>query len=310
MPAPIRVAIIGAGKIARDQHVPSIAQSPDFTLAAAVSPNSRLDGVPNFPDLASLLDHGPPVDAVAVCTGPQARYPLADAALRAGKHVFLEKPPGATVSEVHALDATASARGVTLFASWHSRHAAYVETVRGWLAPIPLRSASIVWHEDVRKWHPGQDWVFAPGGFGVFDPGINALSILTRILPFPIRLTSAELKFPSNRDAPIAAELGFSGADGFTAHASFDWRHEEGERWDIDVVVEGGTRLALRDGGARIEGGSELRADTLVGEYPGLYRRFAQLIRAGQRDVDLAPLQLTADAFLLGARRTTDAFEW
>jgi hypothetical protein len=41
----------------------------------------------------------------------------------------------------------------------------------------------IVWHEDVRKWHPGQQWIWEPGGFGVFDPGINALSIATRIFP-------------------------------------------------------------------------------------------------------------------------------
>ena len=38
------------------------------------------------------------------------------------------------------------------------------------------------------------------------------------------------------------------------------------------------------------------------GEYPDLYRRFGELIDAGVSDVDLAPLVLVADAFLLGRR--------
>ena len=44
------------------------------------------------------------------------------------------------------------------------------------------------------------------------------------------------------------------------------------------------------------------------GEYAGLYRRFAALIRAGAGDVGLSPFQLVTGAFLLADRRTTDAF--
>ena len=44
-------------------------------------------------------------------------------------------------------------------------------------------SGRIIWKEDVHHWHPGQRWIWEPGGFGVFDPGINALSVLTEILP-------------------------------------------------------------------------------------------------------------------------------
>ncbi len=38
-----------------------------------------------------------------------------------------------------------------------------------------------------------------PGGLGVIDPGINALSIVTAILPKPVHLVSAELEFPEGR---------------------------------------------------------------------------------------------------------------
>ena len=70
-----------------------------------------------------------------------------------------------------------------------------------------VRELRVTWKEDVRHWHPGQAWIWEPGGFGVFDPGINALSILTRILPSPIFVQSATLAVPANRAAPIAAEI-------------------------------------------------------------------------------------------------------
>ena len=104
-----------------------------------------------------------------------------------------------------ALQAQADKVGVSLFAAWHSRFAAGVAPARAWLAERKIDSVSIVWREDVRVWHPGQAWIWQPGGLGVFDPGINALSIATHILPRPFFLKDATLILPDNRAAPIAA---------------------------------------------------------------------------------------------------------
>ncbi len=120
---------------------------------------------------------------MALCTPPQVRHGLARQALEAGKHVMLEKPPGATLSEVEDLRQVAEAQGVTLQATWHSRYAPAVAPARDWLAGKTITAARINWREDVRVWHPGQDWIWEPGGLGVFDPGINALSIATAVLP-------------------------------------------------------------------------------------------------------------------------------
>ena len=57
MPQPI--ALVGIGKIARDQHLPVIAGDPDFELAAAVSRNDTVEGVPNFTDIDRFLAEGP-----------------------------------------------------------------------------------------------------------------------------------------------------------------------------------------------------------------------------------------------------------
>ena len=79
----LRVAIVGFGKIARDQHVPAIAATDGVTLAAVASRNARLPDVPHFATLEELLRDGPPIDAVALCTPPQVRRAQAAAALAA-----------------------------------------------------------------------------------------------------------------------------------------------------------------------------------------------------------------------------------
>ena len=104
----IRLAIVGLGKIARDQHIPAIAATDGIELAAIASPNASIAGLAHFATLEELLSARPDVDAVALCTPPQGRHLLAAAALRAGKHVLLEKPPGATVAELNLLVETAS----------------------------------------------------------------------------------------------------------------------------------------------------------------------------------------------------------
>jgi hypothetical protein len=53
----------------------------------------------------------------------------------------------------------------------------------------------------------------------------------------------------------------------------------------------------------------EVLIDGEDAEYRGLYRRLVELTATGTSDVDLAPLRLVADAFLLGRRRTVEPFE-
>ena len=304
----LRLAIVGFGKIARDQHVPAIAATPGITLAAVASRNASLPGLPHFATIEELLRDGPAIDAVALCTPPQVRRQQAVAALEAGKHVMLEKPPGAAVTELDPLIALAAEQRRTLFATWHSRYAPAVEPARAWLAERRITRVQINWKEDVRVWHPGQSWIWEPGGLGVFDPGINALSILTRILPRQVFITAAELSFPSNRAAPIAADLTLTDTSGLPIAAAFDFRQTGPQSWDI-IVDTDREQLVLSRGGARLTAGGETLVEAPDEEYPGLYRRFVELAASGASDVDLLPLRLVADAFLLGNRRIVEPFE-
>jgi D-galactose 1-dehydrogenase len=297
----IKLAIVGLGKIARDQHVPTLTASDAFELVAAASPHNTLDGVASFPDVETMLQAVPDVAAVALCTTPQVRYEIARYALERGRHVLLEKPPGMTISEVLPLADLAKRQGVTLFASWHSRHAPAVEPARAWLAGRRISGATVSWKENVRVWHPGQKWIWQPGGLGVFDPGINALSILTHIIPGAVRLKDAELSYPKNCATPIAARLLLAGPHNAQVQMDLDFLQTGPQTWDIVVATDAG-RLSLSLGGKvmAVDDRPVEVPDTL--EYVGLYSHFDMLVRERRSDVDVTPLQLVADAFLCGRR--------
>jgi predicted dehydrogenase len=306
--AAIRLALVGVGKIARDQHLPALARSTAFELVAAVNRDGPVTHVSTFSDIASMLASGIEVEAVSLCTPPACRYELARAAIEAGLHVMLEKPPAASVDEVRDLEQRAQQRGLTLFTTWHSREAAGVEPAREWLSQRTIESVRVTWKEDIRVWHPGQHWILQAGGMGVFDPGINALSILTRILPDKLTMRSATLEFPSNWQSPIAAEVAMS-HQAARVDASFDFLYSGVPCWDIEVLTDQET-LRLADGGSRLYIDETPHLAATDQEYARLYQRFSELIAAGSSDVDATPLQLVADAFKLGHRQLSAAFHF
>src|SRR5260221_8455975 len=179
---PIRIAILGYGKIAQDQHVPSIQGNPRFELVATSSRSG--EGVAQmFTDWRQLIRGVDELQAVAITTPPEPRFEIARECILAGLHCLLEKPPTAGLAEIAALDCLAQAQGITLFTTWHAQHNPAVDAAAKALAGKRIKSLEIHWHEDVRKLHPGQQGKWQPGCFAGFDPGINALGIATKILP-------------------------------------------------------------------------------------------------------------------------------
>ena len=306
---PIRIAILGFGKIAADQHVPSIEANARFELAATSS-RSGAGPSPCFGDWRALLDQVEGLEAVAITTPPSVRYEIARECISRGLHCLLEKPPTVGLSEIHDLACLAEGRQVTLFTTWHAQHNSAVAAAAQALAGKRVASMDIHWHEDVHKWHPGQRWIWEPGGFGVFDPGINAFSIATRIFPGSLFVRSADLFFPENADTPIAADIRFSSpqADG-PLNCSLDWRRTEGEEWTIDVRTSDAVEVRLEGGGSRLLIDGQSQAAGGHGEYPDIYRQFLDLIDERRSLVDVAPLRLVADCFLAGRRHRTAAVD-
>ena len=94
---PIRLAMVGLGEIARDQHLPAIASDTRFELVATVDPAGGLPDVPGLSSIERMLRAGASIDAVTIATPPQVRESVARCAVVAGLHVLLEKPPASTV---------------------------------------------------------------------------------------------------------------------------------------------------------------------------------------------------------------------
>jgi D-galactose 1-dehydrogenase len=309
-----KLALVGIGKIAIDQHLPSIAATDLFDLVAVVSQRGiAVPGITTFRSQRELFAELPGVANIANCTPPHVRHSLAIEALEAGKNLLIEKPPTASIAELAHMVSVAANQNRTLFATWHSRFNSAVEQAKHLLKSRPIDSVVVVWKEDVRRWHPGQNWVFEAGGFGVFDPGINALSIVTAILPYPVFVEKAELFFPANRATPIAVDLRLRGP----AHASlkaiqcaFDWRQEGEQTWSIAVRFQDSGTLELTHGGTRLFLDGDAKVSEPDSEYRSIYRRFYDLVGTSKSDVDASPLQLVADAFMIGTRHEVESFLW
>lgn len=308
--AEIRIGIIGYGKIARDQHVPSITSNPAYRLVAVVAPDGASDApVPAYRthhEMLSACD----LDAVAICTPAGPRHAIARDCLEAGVDALLEKPPAATLGALDDLRIVAERTQRILFTAWHAQHNQPVAALQQLLRREGLQSMHVAWIEDVAKWHPGQAWIWRPGGFGVFDPGINALSIASLICPAPLLIARAAFLTRSPGEQPIAASLAFeaAGAAG-PLTAEFDWRGEAEEQWTISGETRSGQHFALSQGGRRLETGvvSMCEGDR---EYELIYERFAEAVCARRSVIDAEPLRLVADSFMIAATAACARMDW
>jgi len=304
----LRLGLVGIGKIVRDQHLAAIEQSGRFDLVATAAPEGQVEGASAYRSIEAMLAHET-LDAVSICTPPGVRAAIAETALRAGLAVMVEKPPTATLSQAERLARLAASGGQTLFSAWHSRETAPVDAVRAMLTDRRIDAIEVIWHEDVREWHPGQDWLLAAGGFGVFDPAINALSILTKVLPGHLAVQSAALGVPENRSAPIRADVMMHFDGSVPVRLDLNMRHAGTARWDIIIATDRGT-IELGRGGHRWSVDGEVMPVEQGQEYPRLYRRFAELVDTGRSDFDIGPLMLVADAMMVGHTTREAAFHF
>ena len=125
---PLRVGVIGTGLIARLMHLHYLAELPElFSIVAVcdvVAENAtacaeRYGVGRAHTDWRDLIAE--PLDAVLVLTSG-SHAPMAVAAARAGRHVFVEKPMSFSVAEGKAMVSAANAAGVTLMVGYPKRY--------------------------------------------------------------------------------------------------------------------------------------------------------------------------------------------
>ena len=295
---PISIAVCGLGKIAFDQHFPSIKASNDFQLAATISQSKAVRGVPSFGTLQELSESEIEVDAVALCMPPHPRHQIAIRVIEAGYDLLLEKPPCATVQESEGLFDAAQKAGITIFASWHSKFAPMVNKAREWIDVNGCDYFQVVWSENALKWHPAQQWVSKSGGFGVFDPGINALSILNTIFDVDFDFEKISFYRPSNWATPIAASFRMTAATGLVGKVNFDWLASDTDVWEIQFFSRS-NKMVLSQGGHKMFVNNAPINPQLpqTSEYTALYNHFSKLVRNRESDFDISPLRFVEQLY-------------
>lgn len=116
----LNIGLIGAGRIAQAAHLPALARARGARLVALCDPSPTLSSgvarryeVPGYTSVDELLAN-PEVEAVIVAVPDRLHLPLAAQALRAGKHVLVEKPLAGTVADAQELADLATETGLQL----------------------------------------------------------------------------------------------------------------------------------------------------------------------------------------------------
>jgi D-galactose 1-dehydrogenase len=311
----LNIGLVGCGEIARQQHGPFLLGPTNDTglrLVATADPRQKLsEGLRHYPDHRAMLAAEPTLAAISIASPTGTHAAVAQDALRAGRHVLLEKPPATTLAELDAVARLASKQGRVLVTSFHARHNPAVARLRELLeGRPPPRRLDIEWCEDFERWHAGQTWPWRPDGFGAFDPGINALSILCHILPdVVLRVTEARFRVPAGAATPsfVQMRLAWRGGEG---GVTFEWRKGGEDVWDIalnsprpegkaETLLLHGVRRLLRDGEVVV-------ATTADEEYAGVYRAFRDALDRGESAVSLREMQVIEEAKVIATVEQTD----
>lgn len=127
MTSPLRIGMIGCGRIAQAAHLPAIEKTDRVTLVTVFDPSDVLSsrvaaryGVASAPSLEDLLASD--IDAVVIATPDRFHHSLGIAALKAGKHALVEKPLAATVDEAQDMMDLAATHDLRLQTGAMKRH--------------------------------------------------------------------------------------------------------------------------------------------------------------------------------------------
>ncbi len=143
MTEPLRLGYVGCGFMAQHVHLPNFASLPDCRLVALAETRPRLAGlvaerygIPTVYPSHLELAGDQSVEAVGVSAGFAQQGEIAADLLRAGKHVFMEKPMAVSVAQAERILAAAREGQARLMVAYMKRYdpgnVLARETIRRW----------------------------------------------------------------------------------------------------------------------------------------------------------------------------------
>ncbi|MEN9674842.1 MAG: 1,5-anhydro-D-fructose reductase [Verrucomicrobiota bacterium] len=125
----INIGIIGFGKMGQTRQEAALATGKGVVVVAHDPYATDFNGIPSVATPEEVISN-PKVDAVFVATPNHQNRPLTIAALKAGKHVFCEKPPAFTAAEVLEIQQAETASGRKLMYGFNHRHHGSVRAMK------------------------------------------------------------------------------------------------------------------------------------------------------------------------------------
>lgn len=202
----LRVGLIGAGSIARDQHLPGWGLVPQATVVAvadaslAAAEKTAADfSLPRFEtDYRVLLDD-PSIDVIDICCPSALHAQVSIAALSAGKHVLCEKPMATSRADAEAVLAAARAAGKKFMIGQQMRFDASIPPLRQTLQTIDLGHVYYARAQWLRRrrvpGRPGFTFKAYSGGGPLYDLGVHVLDLTWWLMGAPEPLAASAATF-------------------------------------------------------------------------------------------------------------------
>jgi len=299
----IRVGLIGYGYASKTFHAPLIVGTPGMTLAS-VSSSDASKVHADWPNVTVVSDpkqlfNDPSLDLIVIPTPNDTHFPLARAAMEAGKHVVVDKPFTVTLSQARELEAMAKSRGLVLSVFHNRRWDSDFLTLKGLIAEGKLGEVSYFEsHFDRYRPQVRNRWREQAGpGSGIwYDLGPHLIDQALVLFGVPVSITvdmaqlrpdaqttdyfHAVLTYPQRRVVLHSTMLAAAESARYIVHGTRgsyvkfgldpqEDRLKAGERppledWGYD----------MRDGVLTLAVGDELDVQTLLtvpGNYPAYY---------------------------------------
>ncbi len=220
--APLRVGLLGYGYAGKTFHAPLLSAVPDLALVAVASS----DPAKVHADWPGVAVHAAPADLIArddidlvvIATPNDTHHPLARDALRAGRHVVVDKPFTVTLDEARELVALAEHHGRVLSVFHNRRFDGDFLTLRQLVRDGALgRVVEMTSRHDRFRPEVRQRWRESDGpGAGLwFDLGPHLVDQALQLFGPPRAIT---LALDRTRDGALAD-------DWFACHLRYDRLH-------------------------------------------------------------------------------------
>lgn len=299
----IRVGLIGYGYASKTFHAPLLVGTPGMTLAA-VSSSDATKVQADWPTVPVVSDpkqlfNDPTIDLIVIPTPNDTHFPLARAAMEAGKHVVVDKPFTVTLSQARELEAMAKSHGLVLSVFHNRRWDSDFLTLKGLLAEGKLGEVSYFEsHFDRYRPQVRNRWREQAGpGSGIwFDLAPHLIDQALALFGMPVSMTvdmaqlrpdaqttdyfHAVLTYPQRRVVLHASMLVAAESARYIVHGTRGSYVKYGLDPQEDRL-KAGERLPqedwgydMRDGVLTLASGDELETQTLLtvpGNYPAYY---------------------------------------